>query len=112
MFLPYGLLPFFLAGFVAPRAAYLVGLLLGTLNGVLLLVYAFTRPAPSGVTDLAPAALSFAGVAIASGAIFSAFASWYRRFLRGSQERARARREERAREQRREQKRQPRGATR
>jgi hypothetical protein len=107
VFLPYGLLPFFIGGFVAPRAAYLVGLLLGLLNGLLLLVYAFSKPVPEGVTDLAPAAISFAFVAVASGAIFAAFAAWYRRFLRGSQERAQARREARAREQRREQKRQP-----
>jgi hypothetical protein len=107
VFLPYGLLPFFIGGFVAPRAAYLVGLVLGLLNGLLLLVYAFSKPVPEGVTDLAPAALSFAFVAVASGTIFAAFAAWYRRFLRGSQERAQARRQERARAQRREQKRQP-----
>ena len=93
LFVPYGLLPFFLAGFIAPRAAYLVGLLIGALNAVLLLVYIFTHPVAG--TDVTGQAAGLALVAFLSGGIFAGFAAWYRRFLRGTQERSRAARAQR-----------------
>jgi hypothetical protein len=93
LFVPYGLLPFFLAGFIAPRAAYLIGFLLGALNAVLLLVYIATHPVPGA--DVVGQAAGLAFVAFLSGGIFAGFAAWYRRFLRGTQERSRAARAQR-----------------
>ncbi len=90
---PQGLLVFFFAGFIAPRASYLVGFLLGLLDGVLYLVFLSVRlPALTGEP---PAALDASSIAVGllyaviMGTIGAAFASWYRNFLRSSQARAR-----------------------
>ena len=88
-FLPQGLATFLVGGFLAPRASYLVGLLLGVLNAALLLIFAVIRSeevlasAPPG-TDPGEAQVGLAllvGYALVVGPIAAAFAAWYRGFL-------------------------------
>jgi hypothetical protein len=87
-FLPTGLLTFLVAGLVAPRAAYLVGFLLGILNSVLLVI-AFAvvvgQQGLPGTTDgsgSTPAALATVIVyALVIGPLAAAFGAWYRSFL-------------------------------
>jgi hypothetical protein len=72
----------FLAGFLAPRASYLIGALFGLVSAVL---YTITGAALSGVVEGAPepAAVFTTAVGISplSGIFFGAAAAWYRRFL-------------------------------
>ena len=104
---PPAIAPIFLGGFIAPRASYLVGLLLGLLNGVLLLaLIAMAAGSALGTGN----ALVATGVQLflltaLSGLAIGAFAAWYRDFLRQSAQRRRAKLEARVREQRREQRR-------
>lgn len=100
-FVPYGLFTFFIGGFLAPRASYLVGLLLGLLNGLLWTILIFLGSAVPTTGDVvaAPAdpateALRVTAIAVVYGTLAAAFAAWYRDFLRGMQERGRARRAE------------------
>ena len=67
------------------------------MNAALVAVVITRVPGAQGV-DLA----SSAGIVIVTDTVLCAFASWYRRFLRGTQERQRAMREAREREKRRE----------
>ncbi len=100
---PTTLFIFFIGGFVAARASYLVGGLLGLLSGVFFVaVVAISNQAASSAdlesvlatTDgTAPAvsaelALQTIGLGVVIGVFAGGFASWYRRFLRSSQERA------------------------
>jgi hypothetical protein len=104
-FVPYGLFTFFIAGFIAPRAAYLIGFLLGLLNGLLwtiLIYFGTTLPTlqpdpaePAPVVDPMTAASQVVLVAVLYGTLAAAFASWYRNFLRQMQERGRQRRADR-----------------
>ena len=91
-FLPPALFTFFLAGFLAPRASYLVGFLCGVLAAVFWFI-AFVNPAD--VPD-AGSFLATLGSVLASGIVYgtlaAALAAWYRDFLRGMQERGRQRR--------------------
>jgi hypothetical protein len=94
-FLPPALFTFFLAGFFAPRAAYLVGFLSGVFAGVLWFV---TLVSPSALTDTGTALSTFGGVMVTGvlyGTLAAALAAWYRDFLRGIQERGRAKRADR-----------------
>lgn len=94
---PQALLAYFVAGFVAPRGAYLVGLLLGLLTGPLYGIWLWDS-AEAQIREMAIATSleqillvsTFQGVLF--GTLAAAFAAWYRRFLRTSQERARANR--------------------
>jgi len=113
-FLPPALLTFFLAGFIAPRASYLVGALLGAFSGLLwaIIIFAGLTTAADPVTDPqadAAAVTSYLFVLnVGYGTFAAAFAAWYRDFLRRMQEQGRARRAEREakeRERRREQRR-------
>lgn len=105
---PTGLLVFFLGGFIAPRASYLIGFLLGLLDGILFYSWLASRPPlavqtdPSAVTqDMSAIALTTGiAYAVVIGTLGAAFAAWYRTFLRTSQERARASRLEREAKQR------------
>ncbi|CAN5824744.1 hypothetical protein BH20CHL5_BH20CHL5_07460 [soil metagenome] len=96
--LPQSLIVAFLAGFLAPRGSYLVGFLLGLLTGPLFSIYAWdaigTRdalegtPPETGLTfEMILAQATFQGVVY--GTLGAGFASWYRGFLRSSQERGR-----------------------
>lgn len=100
---PSALLVFFLGGFIAPRSSYLIGFLLGVLDGILyyaLVVVATGVPAaagaiPSGETGLEISATSVTVgfiYAVIIGTVGAAFAAWYRNFLRSSQDRAKSNR--------------------
>lgn len=105
---PTGLLVFFLGGFIAPRASYLIGFLLGLLDGVLFYLWLALRPPLAVQTDPTSTPQELSAVALTVGVIYAvvigtlgaAFAAWYRNFLRSSQERARAGRLEREAKQR------------
>ncbi len=93
---PQALLAYFLAGFLAPRGSYLVGLLLGLLTGPLYGIWVWDSAngpelTARGITiEMVLAQFTFQGALF--GTLAAAFAAWYRRFLRTSQERARANR--------------------
>jgi hypothetical protein len=105
---PMSLFVFFIGGFVASRASYLVGGLLGifdaTLITILVVLYgqnieatgvATTETEQSTLDALVP----IWGIALVVGVVAAGFAAWYRRFLRSSQERAKANRAIREQEQ-------------
>ncbi|MEA2677913.1 MAG: hypothetical protein QOJ81_2054 [Chloroflexota bacterium] len=87
-FVPQGLFTYFIAGFLAPRASYLVGMLLGALSGALYgIAIVATLPAGTSV-PLSDAALnvgSYAVTGIVLGTFAGGFAAWYRNFLRNMQ---------------------------
>ena len=100
---PTTLFIFFIGGFLAPRASYLVGGMLGVLSGTFFVaVIAISNEAVAteglesviNATDgVVPAvsadlALQTIGMGLVIGTVAGGFASWYRRFLRSSQERA------------------------
>jgi hypothetical protein len=112
---PTSLFVFFIGGFLAPRASYLVGAILGAFDALLYTLLwvmapeAFGNPTlqETGLSSgqpvgdpLTPSALApLWGIAILVGILAASFAAWYRRFLRSSQERARANRALREQEQ-------------
>ncbi len=111
---PTTLFIFFIGGFVAPRASYLVGGMLGLLSGIFFMavVVLSNETATSAELDSvlsttaegAPAvtaelALQTIGLGLVIGVFAGGFAAWYRRFLRSSQERARVNRMQREQEQ-------------
>lgn len=124
----------FIGGFLAPRGSYLVGFLIGFVQAVfvsLLLVLRAVReakvetlpPSWTGVTpavnlttgDLVSSIFSVFVVCLLFGTVAAAFASWYRNFLRNSQQRAQANRivrEKQAREKAKEREREQRIAER
>ncbi|TME11672.1 MAG: hypothetical protein E6I65_05960 [Chloroflexi bacterium] len=79
------LAPQLLAGFFAPRASYLLGLLVGIVQGIVFTIF-LTQFADRLGTTLPPdqmtslLSVSFLTGPI-SGALFAAAAAWYRRFL-------------------------------
>jgi hypothetical protein len=116
-FIPPALFTFFIAGYVAPRASYLVGLLYGLFASVLWsivilgpgqsLAPAGTTPDGTAVTPTDPVIV--VGNLLLIGALYGtlagAFAAWYRDFLRGMRDRGvqqRAEREAKERAKRRE----------
>ena len=106
---PTALFVFFIGGFLAPRSSYLVGATLGLVDGILwslLFVVSPTaevstvganQPTPkvTGPGDFVAIIL----VAVFVGILAASFASWYRNFLRSSQERARQNRAAREQQQ-------------
>ncbi len=74
------MIPAFLAGMLAPRAAWLAGGVAGIIGSVLVALYIAVAPASSDVDRL-----SYIGTAVVTGILFSfgvgAFAGFYRRFL-------------------------------
>jgi len=96
---PTGLFVFFIGGFLAPRASYLVGAILGLVDGILWALLGFLVPGstvtPEGQLEATGSPLTLADslmfilVAIVVGILAASFAAWYRNFLRSSQERAR-----------------------
>lgn len=100
---PTTLFIFFIGGFVAPRASYLVGGLLGLLSAIFFVTVVALADQVASTSDIdtllsttdgaAPAvsvelALQTIGLGVVIGVFAGGFASWYRRFLRSSQERA------------------------
>ena len=93
---PTSLFIFFIGGFVAERSSYLVGAILGAFDAMLITILVLIAPEAalegSGVTEVAEGLLPLWGIAIFVGVFAAGFAAWYKRFLRSSQERARANR--------------------
>jgi signal transduction histidine kinase len=100
---PTALFVFFIGGFLAPKASWLVGGILGAFDALLITILVLIAPAgeleSAGVTEVAEGLLPLWAIAILVGVLAAGFASWYRSFLRSSQERARANRAAREREQ-------------
>ncbi len=98
-FVPPALFTFFLAGFFAPRASYMVGFIYGLLAG---LMWALVILGPGLGETGAPAVDASTGpvfivlnmlvIGTLYGTLAAAFAAWYRDFLRGMQERGKTRR--------------------
>ena len=76
----------FIAGFLAPRASWLLGGLLGVVQTVAVLVIVSTPALGEvvGVPDSGVLASSLA-VSVIFGAFYAAAMAWYKRFLRGAQ---------------------------
>lgn len=101
-FAPPALFTFFIAGYLAPRASYLVGFVYGLVAGAIwsvavltnsqLVTPGTTEPTPIG--DPAVVVLNMLVIGVLYGTLASALAAWYREFLKGMQERGRARRAE------------------
>ena len=114
---PTSLFVFFIGGFLAPRASWLVGAVLGLLDGILWSALFVIAPkaevagsagSPTAAGGSATDYLSVIALAVGIGVPAGGFASWYRAFLRQSQERAaanRAARERAARDKAKEQER-------
>jgi hypothetical protein len=112
---PTSLFVFFIGGFVATRASYLVGAILGAFDALLLTILYLMAPSLSSNTQLQNSGLTATqeqgtavtleslvplwGIAILVGILAAAFAAWYKRFLRSSQERAKVNRALREQEQ-------------
>lgn len=101
-------IPLLIAGYFAPRGAWLVGLSLGVLSSVGYLLVAIGAAGAVGGNTLAGVNASevvgtvtyWLGQGIFFGAIFGGLAAWYRRWLRASGQNARRQREERERQKR------------
>jgi signal transduction histidine kinase len=110
---PTSLFIFFIGGFLAPRGSYIVGGVLGVLSAVIYIVVvslatdaaresmdALTAGAGGEVPEVSSdLVIQTLGLGLVIGILAGGFASWYRRFLRSSQERAAANRAQREREQ-------------
>lgn len=100
---PTSLFVFFIGGFVADRSSYLVGAILGAFDALLITLLVVIAPEAnlesSGISEVAEGLLPLWGIAIFVGTFAAGFAAWYKRFLRSSQERARANKAIREREQ-------------
>ncbi len=99
---PTSLFVFFIGGFLATRASYLVGAILGALDALLITILVMLQQTDleeAGITEAASDLLPLWGIAILVGILAAAFAAWYKRFLRSSQERAKANRAAREQEQ-------------
>ena len=81
--LPPAMLPIFLVGFTAPRASYLLGLIVGLVDIVLYSVYVVYIAAPASSEAIPVGDFLFSGltVGLPASVLFSAGAAWYRRFL-------------------------------
>jgi uncharacterized integral membrane protein len=98
-FIPTGLATYLVAGFLAPRAAYLVGFLVGILNAILLVIFAAIRSeevlASSDPNQAQTGLALLIGYSLVIGPIAAAFASWYRGFLNRMSANSRMRQAER-----------------
>jgi hypothetical protein len=107
-FAPQALFTYFIGGFVATRASYLIGFMLGLLTGVLWSVVlaantistppsADTAGLPSG-DDLLQTIGTVLVASMVLGTFAAGFAGWYRDFLRGMQNRSKDRQAQREQE--------------
>jgi hypothetical protein len=115
-FIPPALFTFFVAGYLAPRASYLVGFLYGVFASILwsiLILWQGQSLAPTGtdgtatgtVNEPVMVVLNMVLIGALYGTLAGAFAAWYRDFLRGMRDRGiqqRAEREAKERAKRRE----------
>jgi hypothetical protein len=90
---PTALFVFFVGGFLAPRASYLVGFVLGLFDALLItlitLLVSTGSTTESTGTEGSSGALAIWIIAPLVGTLSAGFAAWYRNFLRQSQEKAR-----------------------
>jgi hypothetical protein len=100
---PTALFVFFIGGFLAPRSSYLVGATLGLLDGILwstlFLISPSAQPGAAGRLVQPSDFVAIILVAVVVGVLAAGFASWYRNFLRSSQERAKQNRAAREQQQ-------------
>jgi hypothetical protein len=89
MLYPPALVPIFIAGFVAPRASYLIGLLFGLLDGILFSALAIAAPGQVSTNDVVSIVALYLPLATISGGVIGAFAAWYRAFLQRTAQRRR-----------------------
>jgi hypothetical protein len=98
-FVPQGLFAYFIAGFVAPRASYLVGGLLGLMSGAMYgVALVATLPLdtdPVARAEVQSVAMSSPLTGAILGTFAGGFAAWYRNFLRGMQQSGQQRRADR-----------------
>ncbi len=73
-------LPILLVGFMATRASYLQGFLIGLLDLVLIGLYVAFAPSAQG-SNVGDILLSAAATGLPTSVLFAAAAAWYRRFL-------------------------------
>ena len=96
---PPAMAPIFIVGFFAPRASYLLGLIVSLIDVALFAVVVYVvLPATATTTPVDPAAQAQAvysaiSVGPLSGIFFAAAAAWYRRFLNLTNARAQQRRQ-------------------
>ena len=101
-FAPPALFTFFIAGFFAPRASYMIGFIYGLIAAVVWSVAILVvgrsavidpaAPASSAPLDTPAVILNMLVIGVLYGTLAGALAGWYREFLRGIQERGKARR--------------------
>jgi signal transduction histidine kinase len=103
-FAPPALFTFFIAGFFAPRASYLVGFVYGVIAGIIWAIAVLSVGVPASDPSQPPTANTYDPIFVVGnmlvigvlyGTLAAALAAWYRDFLRGIQERGRARRADR-----------------
>jgi xanthosine utilization system XapX-like protein len=104
MLYPPALVPIFIAGFIAPRASYLIGLLFGLLDGILFSALAIAAPAQVSANDVVSIVGLYLPLATISGGVIGGFAAWYRAFLQRTAQRRREAQGAQARKRRAEQK--------
>jgi len=97
--LPQSLFTYFIGGFLAPRASYLIGTMLGLATGlgwaIVLLVLPNTQDAFGSTQDLASLIGLVLLESVVLGMFAGGFAGWYRDYLRKMQTRSRDRQAER-----------------
>jgi signal transduction histidine kinase len=100
-FIPPALFTFFIAGFVSPRASYMVGFIYGVIGGLIWSIAILGPGLTSAGSSVEPTTfdpptviINMLAIGVIYGTLAAAFAAWYRDFLRGMQERGRARRAE------------------
>ena len=94
-FFPQALFTYFIGGFLATRASYLIGFLLGLITGVLWVIILVIGAAGGAgianagieVTDIASSSIYVLVTSVFLGTVAGWFAGWYRDFLRNMQER-------------------------
>jgi hypothetical protein len=88
-FWPPALFTFFIAGFLAPRASYLVGFIYGAIGGTMWFIGLVPASAVPDLSSFTTALVTAVVYGMVYGTLAAAFAAWYRDFLRGMQERSR-----------------------
>jgi hypothetical protein len=96
LYLPIPFIVFAAGGFLAPRGAWLVGLLLGLQYAILVTISSAIPPAegvaPGMIVNVTGVILEFWAMSILVGVLSGALGAWYAGFLRSSQQRAAANR--------------------
>lgn len=76
------MVPIFLVGFTAPRASYLLGLIVGLVDVVINGLYLVYAGAQSGISvPVGTYLLNLVALGIPTSMVFAAAAAWYKRFL-------------------------------